>query len=224
MKNLLQRMFLVGAFAIVGIIVTQTTAMSQEYVCIIVDGCKYLITYDPCGNIIAVESDCGSKGKGVFAPARAQGQNQLENDDDGIPPEGPLDVSLTPVAISTDVQDPALGTVTTFLDEDRPSPPTTIISNNPDERFPATVTIQFYAKAKAKGLGDKVFSSREPLVFVSDNVNSVNPFENEDFTLANDVDFYDPNSEAKNTAFRLKAGETTVTLGADEERDDDDLH
>jgi hypothetical protein len=121
------------------------------------------------------------------------------------------------------VSDPALGTVTTTLDASRTAPATTIVSNNEGEAFPATATIQFYANATLEANGeDRVYASRDPLVFVAD-VNSVAPFEDETFTLANDVDFYDPNDEARNTAFRLRAGETTVTLGADREGNGEDL-
>lgn len=210
MKSQLQRLLLLAIIAITGVIATHTTAVSQEeytYTCIIVNGCKVLITFDKCGNIVSEESDCGSEGTGVFASPTSNEEIEEQK------AAGKVDVSLTPVSIETSVNDPALGTVTTTLDATRTAPATTIVSNTEEGAFPATATIQFYANATLEANGDIVYASRDPLVFVAD-VNSLAPFEDETFTLANDVDFYDPNDEARNTAFRLRAGETTVTLGA----------
>ena len=203
MISIAKRFMLIAVLAIVGTVVIHSAASAQRYTCIFVNGCKVLIILDPCGNIIGTQTDCGSSGSGTFnGPV--------------FPTQGPVPPStLVAEQINATVQDPVYGAINTTLDPTRTA--TSIIaSNNPTERYPLSVTISFYANATISAKPGVTYTSRQPLNFSSSNVNSLDPFNSETFTLQSDVEFYDPHGGAlggeEPTAFRLAAG-SSVTLG-----------
>jgi hypothetical protein len=200
MTGTAKRLLLTAAFAITGFIATQTAAMAQTYTCIFVNGCKVLVVLDPCGNVVSTQTDCGSTGSGTFS-----GQP--------IPVVGPLNVALVPQNITASVQDPVYGAINTTLDRSRTTQASTIISNNADTRFPATGIIRFNATATIGSIPGATYASRTPLEFTNRNLQSVNPFVNETFTLSNDVEFYSTTDLSQSTAFRLSVG-SSVTLGS----------
>lgn len=201
MQNGLRKFASFATFAVIAF-TGATTSQAQTYTCTIVDGCKLIITYDADGNIIDKRLDCGSTGSGTFS-----------SNESPISKEGPIDSKLDPSDISATVQDEELGTITTSLDASRSSTTTTLTSNTKDERFPATLKLNFYATASAEAKPDSKYASRTELNFASENIQSANPFEKETLTLQNDVEFYDTDDKEQRTVFTLNAGETQVTLG-----------
>lgn len=200
MISIAKRFMLIAVLAIVGTIAINSAASAQTYICTIVNGCKVLIILDPCGNIIGTQTDCGSTGSGTFNGPQ-------------FPPQGPVPPSsLTPQNITATVLDPTYGAINTTLDQTRPSPATTITSITQASRYPLSVTIPFFANATISSKPGITYASRTPLTFASNNVNSLNPFNNETLTLQNTVDFYNTADLSQSTAFRLGAG-STVTLG-----------
>ena len=200
MISIAKRFMLIAVLAIVGTIAVHSAASAQIYTCIIVNGCKVLIILDPCGNIVGTQTDCGSNGSGTFNGPQ-------------FPPQGPVPPSsLTAQNITATVLDPVYGAINTTLDASRPSPATTIASNSIQSRYPLTVTIPFFANATLSSRPGITYASRQPIIFSSNNVNSLNPFNNETLTLQTNVDFYNTADLSQTTAFRLSAG-STVTLG-----------
>ncbi|HVZ41226.1 MAG TPA: hypothetical protein VHI13_18240 [Candidatus Kapabacteria bacterium] len=203
MTRTVKRLLLVVAFALVGIAATQGTATAQfNYTCIVTNGYKCYVIYDPCGRIISIKCLCGSTGSGTFTTPRA------------IPFAGPLNVALTPVSVNVTLVDAQYGTITTRLKLNATSPVTSIISNNPPARFPATGRIQFYADATLESKPGIKYNSKTPLTFVNTNLQSVDPFNNEVFILTKDVEFYNSADPAQVTQFKLQANSTNVTLGS----------
>ncbi len=171
-------------------------ASAQDCSCIIVGGCKEVFFY-PAGPTILV---CPSSGSGTFNCNR-----------EPPPPNVPLNESLPPVKISATGFDPAYGNITTQVDPDRTSSNATIVSNQADAQFPATGRISFYARTRIDGL-DGEYCSVTELVFVNKKLTSYRPFNNEEFCLESDVDFYPCGGDPTDVKFTLKAGSTCVTL------------
>ncbi len=188
---------LLAMLSVVGVIAASTAYAQQNCSCVIVDGCKVVTFYDEFDNPISTETICPSTGTGDFDCARE------------IPPTGPLNLSLPPVAINAKGQSPTFGTITTRIDPSRPSSNARIVSNNGKERFPATVEFSFYAIAKVGEEGKFVeYRSRTELVFRNPSVHSFRPFNQEKFCLQKDVEFV----AASGAKFVLRAGATCVTL------------
>jgi hypothetical protein len=122
---------------------------------------------------------------------------------------------LVPVDISASVSDPLRGTITTTLDPERPSSPTTIRSVDEGSRFPLAVDISFYATASLGSASGVTYKSRTQLVFSSKKVRSLDPFNNEELILKNDVEFYDAADPRQRTVFSLQGNETKLTLSGE---------
>lgn len=182
-------------------------AIAQPYDCILVDGVKCYVIPGQLGAPDTYECGSGTTGTGTFVPAQAS---------QPIPDKGPINVELTPVDIRATITEPSLGEVTTALDQTRPSSNTRITSNGPaagGDRYPLTVDLKFFGQATLSAEPDAVYESRTELEFQASDINSILPFENARLTLQNDVEFYDRNDCAQRTAFTLRGGATTVTLG-----------
>lgn len=171
------------------------------YNCIVINGVKCYINYGPAGNPIDTTCDRGSKGIGTFRSLTGR-----------LPVDSAVDAVLVPVDISASVSDPLRGTITTTLDPERPSSPTTIRSVDGRNRFPLAVDISFYATASLGSASGVTYKSRTQLVFSSKEVRSLDPFKNEVLTLKNDVEFYDAADPLRRTVFSLQRGRTTLTL------------
>ena len=195
-----KRLSLVAVMALIAFVAANTAAIAQPYcTCDIVDGCKVLTYYDDQGNVIGQETICPSTGTGNFDCQIVE-----------IPPTGPLNVTIPPVSIDAKSKSPIYGDIVTRIDPARRSSNATIISNNADSRFPATVRFSFYAITNIAGVD---YCSRTELVFSNDAVESFNPFKREKFCLEKDVEFYrcDAPPDDQKTLFVLHAG-TCVTL------------
>jgi hypothetical protein len=188
------------ALALIGSFATNSNAQAQPCTCNIVNGCKVVTIYDAAGNPISTETICPTTGTGTFA---------CDEIEPPPPPPAALNVSVRPVNIVSTATSPTAGTITTQLDPSRISSNATIVSNIPGVRFPASVHFSFYATSSYAGA---TYFSRDELRFANENVNSFNPFNNENFTLQNDVSFVsDPNDPTSPVAFVLHAG-SQVTL------------
>ncbi|HVZ37975.1 MAG TPA: hypothetical protein VHI13_01765 [Candidatus Kapabacteria bacterium] len=206
MKKTLKRLLLVTVMALAGIVAAQTHAEAQfTYRCVVINGCWCYIIIDPCGRIVAINCNCGGRGSATFNSAQP------------ILPAGPLNVNLSPTDLQASVQDPQLGTINTTLDATRTAELTTIRSNDQSQRFPATGDIRFYANATVATAPGIVYASKTPVHLNSGNLNSVNPFNNETFTLTEDVEFYNTADLTQQTAFRLQGNTSTTTLGSDQQ-------
>jgi len=183
-----------------------SAAIAQPYDCILVDGVKCYVIPGQLGAPDTYECGSGTTGSGSFVPARGS---------QPIPDKGPINADLTPVDIRATITEPTLGEVTTALDRTRTSSNTTITSNGPAgaDRYPLTVDLKFYGQATLSAQPEAVYESRTELEFQASDINSILPFENARLTLQRDVEFYDRNDCAQRTAFTLRAGETSVTLG-----------
>lgn len=187
MTHTIRRAMFAAVLALIALAAAGTTATAQT--CIIINGVKVYVTPDTyVGNT--------TNGFGTFTATKP------------IPAAGALNERLTPQVLNVSTNEPTLGTVTTFLDLSRLASPTTIVSNIPGVRFPATGTINFFANATVSSRPGN-FRSRTELSFQSTGLNSVAPFNAETFTLVNDVEFEDANGDLE---FTLKGGTTTVTL------------
>jgi hypothetical protein len=191
----MKKLFFLAAL-VLGIVAIDSTAFAQNYTCTIVNGVKCRVDLDSLGNPIDTICPGGSTGSGTFNSTTGP-----------IPSQGPLNVRLLPVNINATVVDPTLGPITITLTQGATATPTTIVSNFSGVRFPASVKISFPATATSSA---GTFVSNGELVFRSNNVNSVNPFVNETFTLQNDVSFHRPGQQQ--IAFRLRAAGSFVTL------------
>lgn len=183
-----------------------SAAIAQPYDCILVDGVKCYVIPGPLGGDDTYECASGTTGTGSFVPARGS---------QPIPDKGPINSSLAPVEIRATITEPSLGEVTTALDRTRQSSNTTITSNGlaAADRYPLTVNLKFFGEATLSAQPDIVYESRSELEFQGRDITRILPFENARLTLQNNVEFYDRNDCAQRTAFTLRAGETTVTLG-----------
>ncbi len=195
MRTITSRYAIAALTVVLGLAVASSASAQFNYTCIVVNGVKVLVISDR--NVAS-----GSTGSGTFVA------------NPPIAPQGPINSTLTATNVTVTSNDPAVGTITTTLDASRDAQ-TTITSNGAD-RFPATGIIQFYATATISSKPG-TYSSDTPLELVNENLQSVNPFRNETFTLRNDVTFTNDDG----TSFTLKAGETTVTLGSDTPPDGD---
>jgi hypothetical protein len=184
--------------AVLATVAMIATASAQTYTCIVVNGCKVIVVLDPCGNILSTQTDCGAAGVGTFNGPQ-------------FPAVGPVNAVLTAQSVNAVVQDPTYGAVNTTLDPTRTAA-TTINSLSPQSRFPLSVSIQFYANATISSKPGVTYTSRTPLNFASNNVNSLNPFTGENFTLQSDVEYYNTADLTQSTAFKLSAG-SNLTLG-----------
>lgn len=194
MIDTMRRALLAAAFAVIALALAAPIASAQtNKKCIIVNGRKVYVFPSP------VKIASGSTGSGTFKSI-----TPIPSD-----PVVPLNESLAPVSINVSLAGPD-GTITTTLDPNRTPSATTIVSNGP-VRYPATVTLRFYGIARVSSRPCKTYRSLTELVFTNNNVNTILPFGNTQFTLANDVDFED--ADAPGTyALTLKAGTTSVTL------------
>lgn len=187
----------VAAFTLAAIAVGAASASAQNCSCTIVGGCKEVFFF-PAGPTILV---CPSSGSGTFSNCSQEPP----------PPGTPLNESLPPAGITAKGVDPAYGTITTTLDPNRTSSNATIVSNQANTEFPATVRISFFAQTTISTLAG-IYDSRTQLVFVNKSVTSYRPFNNEKLLLESDVEFYNHADPLKKTVFVLKAGTSTVTL------------
>ncbi|HVZ41227.1 MAG TPA: hypothetical protein VHI13_18245 [Candidatus Kapabacteria bacterium] len=224
MTHTVKRLLLLATFVAIGMAGANALAVAQTYTCTIINGCKCYLIFDPCGNLIGINCNCGSSGSGTFNTVpvpRAHGPMGGDNftrlgNEDAPPPAGQdlLNVTLSATDISVDLFDQTLGNVHTSLDQSRTSPNTTIVSNSQTNTYPATGIINFYANATLASKPGIVYQSRTPLQFTNTSLTSFNPFLNETFRLAADVEFYDSADLSESTAFTLRAEGTNVTLGA----------
>jgi hypothetical protein len=197
MVSSVRNFVLVAALAIAGFVAANTAALAQPCTCNIVNGCKVITYYDAAGNITGTETICPSNGTGTFSCDIVE-----------TPPTGPLNVSVPPANIDAIAFSPLYGPVHTRFDPTRTSSNATIVSIVPGARYPAQVRFSFYARTDVGGVE---YCSRTELVFTG-IVNSFNPFQNENFRLESDVEFYDCNDPAQRTVFVLNAGGSNVTL------------
>lgn len=190
MNNTTMRRFFAALVVMAGLVAANAIATAQPYTytCIIVNGVKVII-------VNTQGTGSGSTGSGTFNPIVPP------------PPQGPINASYTVANINVTANDPVNGTITTNL-APGPQPISTIVSNSPDSRFPATGTLTFNAQATISSKPG-IFTSAAPLSLVSTNLTSTPPFTGETFTLATDVDFTDATGSV---ALTLKAG-SSVTLG-----------
>lgn len=192
MYNTSMRRFIAALVVAVGLFAVNAIATAQySYTCIIVNGVKVIIL-----NTQGTAS--GSTGSGTFNPVVP------------VPPTGPINASFTATNINVTASDPVNGTITTRLAPGGTQPLTTIVSNQPDIRFPATGKIVFNGAASISSKPGVIYTSTTPLEFTSTNLTSTPPFQGETFTLSKDVDFIDA---AGDVALTLKSGSTSVTLG-----------
>lgn len=206
MKKLLT-LTLVGAAALVA---SSSSMFAQRDTCRIVNGVKCYVQYDANNNVIF--TDCPPEdpgGEGVFDEVQP------------IADEGPVNATLTPVAVKASFNIAQLGKVDISLDQAAGQTTTTIASVDADNRYPLSVNISFNAQATVSSEPDRRYVSTTPLSFTNDNVNSVKPFRNETFTLANNVDFVRPESP-DHIEFTLQAGTSFLTLGGNDEAGDGD--
>lgn len=140
--------------------------------------------------------------------------------DGNIPQSGPINSVVTPSAITASVNIPTLGDITFELDATRPAPPTTLVSDDPNTRFPLDVDINFNATATIAaqfrgedGEDDPVYENVQPLHYSGSDINSVNPFDGERVTLTDDVQFVERGDPTGRVVFTLKAGQSTLLLG-----------
>ncbi|HVZ38150.1 MAG TPA: hypothetical protein VHI13_02655 [Candidatus Kapabacteria bacterium] len=205
--------------AIVALIVSAPHACAQDDPppCIIINGVKCYVQYDQCRRIIAINCPGGSRGVAQFRLLPAGDPCANADNTDLNPNAGyPLNAALQPVSVDVTVPDQNYGVIHTRLDPTRTPGNTTVVSVNPDAGvFPLQVRIRFYAQATVNSDPDRTYVSQTELVFGSDNVNSVSPFQNETFTLLNDVNYYDQADPTQTLAFTLQAGTTNLTIGDD---------
>ncbi len=215
--NILVAAMAFAMFAIVSVSVAQDTKDLPP--CIIVNGVKCYVKYDECRRIIAINCPGGSSGTAQFKvllpddPCAPEGSTDLD-------PSQPIKAALQPVSISVSVSDPDYGTISTSVDPTRTPSNTTIESINGEagEVFPLKVRIRFYALATVESEPGATYVSQSELIFGNDEVNSVAPFQNETFTLQNDVVYYRQGDESQAPAFTLQAGTTNLTIDGEEGR------
>lgn len=190
MNNTTMRRLLAALVVMAGLVAVNAIATAQpyNYTCIVVNGVKVIIL-----NTQGTAS--GSSGSGTFNPVVPP------------PPQGPINATYSVTNINVTANDPVNGTISTTL-APGPQPISTIVSNQPDIRFPATGTLSFNAQATLSSKPG-VFTSATPLNLVSTNLNSVPPFTGETFNLSSNVDFTDATGTVVLT---LQAG-SSVTLG-----------
>ncbi len=188
MNNTTMRRLLAALVVMAGIVAVNAIATAQPYTytCIVVNGVKVII-------LSTQGTASGSTGSGTFNPIVPP------------PPQGPINAQYTVANINVTATDPVNGPVTTNL-APGPQPISTIVSNSPDSRFPATGTLSFNAQTR---IGSKIYTSTTPLNLVSTNLTSTPPFTGETFNLSADVDFTDA---AGVVGLTLKSG-SSVTLG-----------
>lgn len=205
--------------------VTNVSAQDQPPTlppCIIINGVKCYVQYNDCGQIINISCAQGSSGTAQFR-LLAPGEDCAPDDATDLDPSAgvPLNAFLRPENIDVVVPDPNLGLIRTTFDDSRVASNTTVTSNpESGEVFPLKVRIKFYALAQLESNPDEVYVSQTELVFGNDEVNSVAPFENETFTLLNSVGYYRQGDESQAIVFSLEAGSTSLTIGGEDDRDD----
>ncbi len=149
-----------------------TLANGTKVSCVIVNGVK--VYADASGNVY----NLNSSGNATFQAT--VNKNCVQ--------------TLTPVSLSASGNDPVLGTVTTTLDLTRTAPASTVaVPVDAVTVFPATASISFYANLTISSKPGVRYRSIQALDLTS-NVNTFNPFTNEQFTLASPVDFEDVNA------------------------------
>jgi hypothetical protein len=198
----MKRIAIIGAIVFAALAVTSSVGYAQQYTCVIINGVKCIVHLNPCGQPIDTVCPPGSNGSATFNSTTGP-----------IPPVGAVNTNLNPANINISIPEPLYGSVTTNLDPTRVSPPSTLNSIAPPNRFPLRVRIRFYATATLATVPTKLYRSRTPLEFESNTATSVNPFNNETFTLSANVEYYDAADPAQATVFKLVAG-TKVTIGA----------
>ncbi len=165
----------------------------------------------PDGTVLTCDVSNGQKvyvdDQGNVYPVTSTGVGQFKIVKTGT---NPCVAELEPQKIDVTSSDPVLGTITTTLDATRTSTNSRIESNVAGTEFPATENIYFYANATISSKKGVVYQSINEVHLTSDNVNSFNPHVNEQFTLAEKVDFEDVKNPGV-VAFTLS--ELTVTLG-----------
>jgi hypothetical protein len=178
----------------------RSVTTAQQYDCIISNGQKCYVYYDSTGNATDTVCDQGSVGIGTF-----RGQ--------GLSGTGPVATELLPVAVTASISDPSYGTIVTALDPTRASSFATITSIDPPNRFPLDVNISFFATASVGSKPGTLYRSRTQLLFSSNRITSLNPFNGETLVLKDNAEFYDAADPAQHTVFALLGGSTRVTLG-----------
>ena len=216
------------AVAAIAMFATISSAFAQAP-CIIINGVKCYVQYDECQRVIAINCPEGSSGIAQFRtippddPCASEGATDLD------PNAGtPLKADLRPEYVDVTVSDATFGQIRTTLDDSRTANNTTIVSTEEAVEaggvYPLRVRIKFYAFAQLDSDPDNVYVSQGELVFGSDNVNSVEPFRDETFTLLNDVNYYRQGDEKQTTVFTLQAGSTNLTISSEGGRGEDHLH
>lgn len=113
-------------------------------------------------------------------------------------------------------RDPEVGEFVWSVDEERQQDAeaaglvTTVRAHQADVDLPASADIRFFAKVRISSQPDRIYKSVQQVRFVSDYIRTY-PFEKEEFSIAEPVDFYDESGEI---AFRIDGGNASISTSS----------
>lgn len=168
MIHSLRHLLAVAILAIAGM--ACATAVASAQTCVIINGVKVYID----SNTVIVSGVTGGYGLTFQNP---------------VPPIGPLNEFFTVNSIQINGSHPTLGAISIILDPSKPSSLSSLISNTPPVRFPATGTIRFFATATFSSFPGVTYESLTELEFENTNLTQIFPFGNASFSLKNPVGF-----------------------------------